>query len=329
MKILVVGAGGYIGIPLCGELVQRGHDVIGIDRFFFGKMPPCKIIAHDIRSLEKDFFFDIPDAVIDLCGLSNDASADIDPNLTRAINLEGGKRLATQAKQAGVKRYVYSSSASVYGHGGPDLTEDSLLQPLTLYAECKAKVEDHIRSLDGDGFETVILRNATVFGLAPRMRFDLVANIMALTAWRDHQITVRGGDQWRPMIHVRDLVEAFVRCVSPDWEIQPGTYNIGQLNITMNNLAKAVNAAIPWAKIVRVSEAVDQRDYHLSFAKAGSRFSTSSPVSIFQGAAEIIAALRNEEVSADDPTTMTLGWYKQLIAWEKRLNEIRLDGRIL
>lgn len=321
-RILVAGAGGYIGIPLCHALSARNHLVMAADRWFFGRKPEATIVeTADIRTLMVPANVDM---VIDLAGLSNDASADIDPELTRSINLEGGKRLATMAKQAGVKRYIYSSSASVYGHGGPNLTEDAELKPLTLYAACKAKVEDHLRSLEGDGFEVVILRNATVFGVAPRMRFDLVANIMALTAWRDHQIMVRGGEQYRPLVHIDDVVRAFC------WALyEPsGTYNIGAENLTMNQLARKVSAVAPWAKIMRVTEAVDNRDYHLSFEKASRRAFFPS-IQVADGVRQVIDALRNEEISADDPTAVTLAWYKSLTSWEKRLDEIRLDGRLL
>lgn len=327
MRVVVVGAGGYIGIPLCEELVRRGHMVDAVDRYFFGKYPKsnCGQIVADIRTMDRAVF-DTIDAVIDLSGLSNDATAEIDPDLTRSINLNGAKRLATMAKEAGVRRYVYSSSSSVYGHGTKqNLTETDEVKPLTLYAECKAKVEDHIRSLDGDGFETVILRNATVFGVAPRMRFDLVANIMALTAWRDHQIMVRGGEQWRPLVHVDDVVRAFVKAV--EWK-PVGTVNVGRENVTMNQLARMVSEVAPWAKIVRVTEAVDQRDYHLSFIKFSLCMGPCA-VKIQQGVSGVISALRNEEISATDPTAYTLQYYHSLIDWEKRLDGIRLDGKIL
>lgn len=327
MRVLVFGAGGYIGIPLCEELARLGHSVLAADRWFFERRPsgPNIIIAtFDIREMHG--LIGALDAVIDLSGLSNDASADIDPELTRSINLEGGKRLATLAKEAGVRRYVYSSSCSVYGHGTKrDLTEIDEAKPLTLYAECKVKVEDHIRSLEGDGFEAVILRNATVFGVAPRMRFDLVANIMALTAWRDHQIIVRGGEQWRPFVWVQDVVHAL--CGGALSHLKPDTYNVGCENLTINQVARAVSEVAPWAKIVRVAEAIDARDYHVSFRKYEQFMGTSWSVS--DGAREVIAALRNEQISGDDPTTHTLNWYKSLLDWDRRLADIRLGGRIL
>jgi nucleoside-diphosphate-sugar epimerase len=347
MRILVIGAGGFIGIPTCRELVQRGHAVTALDRWFFGRKPNGCVVAHgDIRTLPIEWLtlayewqmessLDVPkyrpayDGVVDLCGLSNDASADIDPELTQSINLEGGKRLATMAKDAGIKRYIYASSASVYGHGAaPDLKETDECKPLTLYAKCKLEVEDHIRNLSGDGFEPVILRNATVFGVAPRMRFDLVANLMTLNAFRDRQIIVRGGEQWRPMVHVNDVARAIATAVEfPRAANQ--TFNVGYRNFTINEIARTVRQQVPWAEIVRVKEAVDHRDYHLSFEKYRIFLNHTPEKSLGFGVKEVVEALRDEEISGDDPTTNTLSWYRQLLDWDKRLADLRLDGRIL
>src|SRR5204863_1118858 len=166
----------------------------------------------------------------DLAGLSNDASAEIDPALTRAINFEGGIRMAQIAKTAGVRRYVYGSSASVYGEGIREgLAENDECRPQTLYAESKLAVEGALRELCGPDFETVILRNATVFGLAPRMRFDLAINIMTLRAWKDRVIYVMGGgEQWRPLIHVNDVVRAMIMGLEESAELVAGeTFNVG------------------------------------------------------------------------------------------------------
>ena len=169
-KVLVAGAGGYIGVPLCKKLLDRGHSLIALDRFFFGKdrvdrialSDKAAVITEDIRDFDPEILHGV-EIVVDLAGLSNDASAEIDPELTRSINCGGGIRLARLAKEAGVRRYVYSSSASVYGHGVRErLTENDECRPQSLYAESKLRVEEALGSLAGPEFETVIFRNATV-----------------------------------------------------------------------------------------------------------------------------------------------------------------------
>jgi nucleoside-diphosphate-sugar epimerase len=178
-KVLVAGAGGYIGVPLCKKLLERGHSLVALDRFFFGKdrverialSERAAVISEDIRDFDPEILNGV-EIVVDLAGLSNDASAEIDPELTRSINCGGGIRLARLAKEAGVRRYVYSSSASVYGHGVRErLTENDECRPQSLYAESKLRVEEALGNLAGPEFETVIFRNSTVFGLAPRIRF--------------------------------------------------------------------------------------------------------------------------------------------------------------
>src|SRR5215813_10390911 len=251
-KVLVAGAGGYLGIPLCKKLIERDHSLIALDRFFFGRnrldeIARCEraaVIVEDIRDFDPEILIGV-DVVVDLAGLSNDASAEIDPELTRLINCGGGIRLARLAKEAGVRRYVYSSSASVYGHGVHErLTENDECRPQTLYAESKLRVEEALVKLAGPEFETVILRNATIFGLAPRMRFDLAVNIMTLRAWKERVIYVMGGGkQWRPFIHVEDIVEVLVRGLEADADIVSGEiFNVGDesMNYQIQQLAEFV-----------------------------------------------------------------------------------------
>lgn len=329
MRVLVFGAGGYLGIPLCEELERRGHWVQAADRFFFGRYPALKSppLHADIRTYQcgEGLF----DAVIDLAGLSNDASADIDPAITRAINLDGAMHLADLAKRIGVRKYVYSSSCSVYGSGVyPGRTEANECRPLTLYAECKVKVEDHLRSLAGDGFVPVILRNATVFGTAPRMRFDLAVNVMTLRAWRDHLIYVMGGGQQiRPFVHIRDAVAAFVLAVEK--LDQSGTLNVGSnaQNCSIEQLAALVAHEFPIAQLHRIPDDPDKRSYHVAF-DAIERTGYRAGIGIADGIREIRNALIGSHVT-DDATSQTLDWYRQLIGWERRLDEIRLEGRIL
>ncbi len=293
------------------------------------------------------------DAVIDLAGLSNDLTSDIDPELTRSINIEGGKRLATLAKAAGVRRYVYSSSASVYGAGTkPMLTETDECRPLTLYARSKVEVEDHLRSIAGNGFEPVILRNATVFGVAPRMRFDLAVNIMTLRAWRDGVIYVMGGgEQHRPFIHVDDVVRAFVWAVESDSSAGE-TFNVGTSNHTIAEVAKKVAAEFPMARVMPIPDDPDKRSYSCSFEKFFNAADLvgfkpkPTDVGMVKMAKELLAECAGKLVTIeyeiarmakmlrdgslkDGPEAYTLRWYQSLIEWDRRLSDIRLDGKIL
>jgi nucleoside-diphosphate-sugar epimerase len=328
MKILVAGAGGYIGIPLCEELSIQGNDVIGIDRFFFEKKPYCEIIVADIRTFSRTNLSGI-DCVIDLSGLSNDASADIDTSLTRSINFDGAINLATLAKQAGVKRYIYSSSASVYGDGSglQNLKETDPINPLTLYAQCKADVEQELLKLNGDGFEVVILRNSTIFGVAPRMRFDLAVNIMTARAWKEHVIYVMGGgEQWRPFVHISDVVSAFMFMLTNggDGEV----YNVGGENTTIKQLSGLIHSLIPDAKIHNIPDNTDQRSYSVCFDKIHA-LGWHTNRNIMDGIGEICQALGSGKIDLSDPTCYTLQWYKSLLEWEQRIKNLQINGKIL
>lgn len=333
MRIFVAGAGGYIGIPLCEALVERKHTVIAGDRFFFGKRPDVTCVRIDTRSITTDALGGF-DAVVDLAGLSNDASAEIDSALTHSINVGGGCRLIDAATQAGVRRYVYSSSASVYGEGHHTmLSETDRCWPQTSYAHSKVAIENVLRATDRPGFEPVILRNATVFGVAPRMRFDLAVNVMTLRAWRDGLIYVMGGgEQWRPFIHVSDVVQAFVLVLeAPADKVAGETFNVGsqfqQLRIC--ELADMVARQFPDARVHRIPDNPDRRSYHLSFEKIRERLGFIATTSVMDGIDEVRIALESGLVSGDDPTCYTLQYYKALIEWDKRIAELKMDGRLL
>jgi nucleoside-diphosphate-sugar epimerase len=340
-KVLVAGAGGYIGIPLCKQLLERGHSVIALDRFFFGKErvdtvaqnANAVIFVEDTRDFDRNILRGV-DVVVDLAGLSNDASAEIDPDLTRSINCDGGIRLARLAKEAGVRRYVYSSSASVYGQGVHDrLTENDECRPQSLYAESKLRVESLLGELAGSDFETVILRNATVFGLAPRMRFDLAVNIMTLRAWKERVIYVMGsGEQWRPFIHINDVIRALVLGVEEETERVAGeVFNVGSddMNYQIRHLVQFILDVIPNVTVHRIPDDPDRRTYNLSFAKIKQRLGFEPATRIHEGVVEIKQALERGIISGEDPTCYTLQWYRSLLEWERRVKELSLHGRIL
>ncbi len=223
--VLVTGAGGYLGSVLCGKLLGAGYEVRGMDRFLFGedkvqayeKNPAFRKIRDDSRFISEDSFENVW-AVIDLAGISNDPACDLDPYITKSINFDGAIRCARMAKESGVERYIYSSSCSVYGNGkSTDLDETSSLEPVSLYAKLKAQVEAELLQLQSDTFSVTILRNATIYGLSPRMRFDLVVNLMTLYAWKNRKIQVLGGgQQWRPW----SILKTFARPLGLFWRLR-------------------------------------------------------------------------------------------------------------
>lgn len=340
-RILITGVGGYIGVPLCEHLLSKGYSVVGIDRYFFGREklgkllndPDFTAVTADIRDFEIEILQDV-DAVIDLAGLSNDASAEIDPDLTEQINYEGSLRVAQAAKKHGVRRYVYSSSAAVYGAGEKKaLTESDECRPQTAYARSKLRVERALHELDCSSFQTVIFRNATVFGLAPRMRFDLAINIMTLRAWRDRVIFIMGGgEQWRPFVHVNDVVRALVMGLEESVEKVAGeVFNVGanRMNYQISQLAQFVHDVIPNVTVHNIPDDPDKRTYNVSFDKISSTLGFEPSIWVHEGIVEIKRALERGLISCDDPTCFTLEWYKSLIEWEKRIKELSHNGRIL
>ena len=340
-RVLVTGAGGYVGIPLCRDLVSCGYHVLALDRYFFGQdklgdlasNPQFELIVQDTRRLEPQLLKGVY-GVIDLAGLSNDLSAEIDPDLTRQINFEGGAAVARAAEAAGVRRYVYASSASVYGHGlKTNLVESDECRPQTLYAQSKLHVEKQLQELHGPNFETVIFRNATIFGLAPRMRFDLAVNIMTLRAWKDRVIYVMGGgQQWRPFVHIDDVVDVLVHGLEAESDIVAGEiFNVGDdsMNHQIQQLAEFVLDVIPNVTVHNIPDDPDKRTYNLAFGKIKQRLGFTAKKTVHQGIVEIKEALDRGLITGDDPTCYTLQWYKSLIEWQKRMDGLMLDGKLL
>lgn len=278
MKILLTGADGYIGSLAGPALLERGHEVVGLDTGFYRQGWLCNdgvgrspsVVTKDIRNIEASDL-DGFDAVVHLAELSNDPTAELNPENTFRINHEGSVRLARMCREAGVDRFVYASSCSVYGAGFEDTKDESSeVNPQTAYAECKVRVERDVGALADETFSPTFLRNATVFGASPRMRFDLVVNNLSGWAWTTGRIKMTSdGSPWRPLVHVRDVCEA-IACVldAPAERVRGRIMNVGssEENYRIREVAEIVSKAFPGCELTVGSSDGDNRSYKVDFS---------------------------------------------------------------
>ena len=278
MKILVTGTEGYLGALLAPFLMQRGHEVIGVDTGFYKVGWLCNGPTRTPRTLNKDIRHiseaDLEglEAVVHMAELSNDPAGQLNPSATHEINHKGSVRLATMARLAGVQRFVYTSSCSVYGVAAKDyVDENSPVNPQTAYAECKTLVERDLKRLASDDFSPTILRNATAFGASPRMRFDIVLNNLAGWAWTTKEIKMQSdGKPWRPLVHALDICKA-VCCAleAPRELVHDQIYNVGDTtqNYRVKEIAQAVATVFKGCRLSFGGNGADNRSYRVSFEK--------------------------------------------------------------
>ena len=338
-KVAVTGAGGYIGTQLVRDLLEQNFEVLAIDRFFFGLEPlnefknnkNLKILKKDIRDLTVNDL-DKVDAVCDLACLSNDPAGEIDPNLTYQINRDGRIHVAKTAKSAGVPKYIISSSCSVYGSAEEqDLTETSKTNPVSVYAKSTLEAELANLELSDVNFSVTALRNATVFGLSNRMRFDLVVNLMTLTAFQKRRIIVMGGGlQWRPLVHLSDVAQAFIRIINSDSKkVNSEIFNIGLNNFQIKNIAYLVREQLPFEIEIDVApDDADKRNYSVNFDKISKQLEFEPKVSLNQGIKEIYEALKNGTVDTG-AKTVTVKWYQNILEAKQLIDSIILNERVI
>jgi nucleoside-diphosphate-sugar epimerase len=342
MRVLVTGHHGYIGSVLAPALRDAGQDVVGLDTFYYrgcdfgdgAEFEPA--LARDLRDVQPGDLEGF-DAVVHLAALSNDPLGDFNPNWTYSINRDGTVELARVAKEAGVRRFVFASSCSMYGaaEGDAALTEEAPLRPLTPYAESKVAAEHALAELAGDGFSPVSMRNATVYGLSPRLRLDIVLNNLVAWAHTTGAIQLQSdGSSWRPLVHVRDVARASLALLeAPDDLVSGEAFNIGsaEQNYRIRDLAEIVHDRLPECEVTFAEGASpDPRSYRVDFAK----FSSAFPECRFEwtaerGADELALAYEEVGLTFDDfqgHRFIRLGQLRRLLDADALDPELRWDA---
>jgi len=273
-NVLITGGAGYVGSVLTPYLLSKNYNITVFDLFIYGETlknhKNLKIIKGDLRN--KDLLMNSlegQDQVIHLACISNDPSFELNPKLGKEINLDAFEPLVANSKKVGVKRFVYASSSSVYGiKREKDVSEDMSLEPLTDYSKFKAECEKILLKYKSDDFVTSVIRPATVCGYSPRQRLDLVVNILSNLAYHKREISVFGGEQLRPNIHIKDMVRAYELFLEIEAEkINGKIFNVGFENKSVNELASTVKSVIGNDVIIKNVPTDDNRSYHVSSNK--------------------------------------------------------------
>jgi len=319
-KVLVTGGAGYKGCVLVPKLLQAGYQVVVYDLMLFGSAglsqhPGLQIVTGDIRDTKR-YAASLKGVqqVIHMACISNDPSFDLDPSLSRTINYECFEPMVQATRDAGIERFVYVSSSSVYGvSDAPDVTEEHPLVPLTDYNKYKGLCEPILLRYQSSDFTTVIIRPATVCGYSPRMRFDLTVNILTNHAINKGVITVFGGDQKRPNIHIEDVCELYVDLLSrPKGVIAGEIFNAAYQNQTVSELAEIVREVVeqefPEKKPIRIERTStnDPRSYHVSSKKIADRLGWHPRRNIQDAVRDLCQAFKTGKFPGD---TMTDGQY--------------------
>lgn len=307
-RMLVIGGAGYIGTHVCRQLLAKGYQVRALDLCLFGddaiedllKNPNFQLVKGDFRHVGR-----VVEAVRDVYGVVHlgavvgDPACAFDEDYTKEVNYAATRMIVEICRGAGVKRFVFASTCSVYGASDEITNEKSQLNPVSLYAQTKIDSERAILDIEDDDFCPTILRFATVFGLSSRPRFDLVINIVTAMAVKDKKCAIFGGGQWRPFVHVSDLARATVRALeAPESLVRREIYNVGddRLNMQLSEVGDTIEELFPDVEVVRQEKDVDRRNYRVSFAKIKNNLDFECEVTVKQGVEELKEALESGKI---------------------------------
>jgi len=307
-NVLVIGGAGYIGSALLPKLLEKGYRVRLLDLLLYGtepiepwlNHPHLEVMQADFRQVDKvvEAMRGI-DAVIHLGGLVGDPACALDEELTIEVNLMATRMIAEVAKGSGVGHFIFASTCSVYGASDQSLDERSELNPVSLYARSKIASEKVLLKMSDERFAPVILRFGTIYGLSGRTRFDLVINLLTAKAIVDGEITVFGGDQWRPFVHVDDAAQAIVRVLEAPYPlVKNQIFNVGsnEQNYKIRTVGEMIHARVPEAKLLMKGEDVDKRNYWVNFNKIARTLDFKPNWTVEAGIDQVIDALRSGKV---------------------------------
>ncbi len=308
-RVLIIGGAGYIGSILVRKLLEKGYKVRVLDQFIYGEeslqgldYPSLEIIRGDTRHIEiLTRCLDNVDAVVHLAELVGDPACALNPVLTQETNYFAALLIASICKYYQINRFIYLSSCSVYGDSGEEgrLIEESPLNPVSLYAKMKISSEKALKELSDDNFLPTILRLSTVYGFSYRPRFDLVVNTLTAKAVREGKITIFGGTQWRPNVHVADVTKAITMVLeAPLEKVGNQIFNVGsdEQNYTISEIGKFIHEEIPSASLIIEDKVSDRRNYHVSFKKIREALNFEPDYSLKDGIKEIISALKTGRI---------------------------------
>ena len=314
-KVLITGGGGYIGSVLTRKLLNSNYRVRILDRFNFGIEPIADILNHpdleviigDIRKIDdlKRAIKNV-DHIVHLAAIVGDPACSIQADVAVETNFLSTIRLARLARENGIKKFIFSSTCSVYGSAEEDIVdENSTTNPVSLYAETKLDAEKQLLTLLEDQPSLTILRFGTAYGLSPRMRFDLVINYFVKKALADKEIKIFGGEQWRPFVHIEDISRAIEIILNTEEEIVKGEiFNVGSTNenYKMKTIGDIIKEVIPDISIEIVKQIQDRRSYKVSFKKIEETLKFKNKKIVKDGFVEIKEAIENKKIiSPDDP----------------------------